>query len=302
MIIVTGAAGQIGRAVVTELVSQGLPVCGIDIIAKPDSLDDSIAWITADLTQLPSDFAWPSDASITIHLAGAVTTAPLSFASVQKWMSANLLTTANLLATCANMRRFVYVSSISVYGDSEGVPWTEEAPTKPVTGYGISKLLGEMVCHHYFADAAQDIFVILRLAQVYGPGTLPQNALYRLIRQAIDDHRLDLTCTSGLRRDYIHISDAVKALIVAAQMCPAGVYNVGCGYPFTMGDLVGAIVRAVPGCAAPQFMAPGNAKEYPVALSTERFAAATGFRPGIPIAQGVAWEVARLTVNSSSKE
>ena len=306
MVIVTGAAGQIGRAVSKELMELGIPVCGVDIISKPKSLDKSMTWVIADLARSPLEFSWPPEATTVVHLAGSITPAPFSYANVREWINANVLTTAHILAAGGlNIQRFVYASSISVYGYGlqNCVPWTEDVPTVPRNGYGISKLLGEMLCQHHFTNSVStDVLVIARLAQVYGPGTLPQNALYKLILQAVNQRQLTLTCTRGLQRDYIYISDVAKALVLAAQACPTGVYNVGSGSGVTMGELANTIAETVPGCEAPQFELKVDEEEYPMVLSTTRFAKETGFSAEVSPSEGVAWEVERLMDNGREKE
>jgi UDP-glucuronate 4-epimerase len=302
VIVITGAAGQLGQAVTRELVARGVPVMGVDIAEKPNTVDASVAWIRVNLADCPTDFSWPCEAVAVLHLAGSTTATKLSHSSVRHWLNSNAVTTGTALAACqATVQRFVYVSSISVYGQATDSPLTENSVTAPVTGYGVSKLLGEMACRLHIETGAMNpsALVVLRLAQVYGPGTSTENALYRLIRQAIDHRRLDLTCTEGLRRDYMFVSDAAQALRLAVLACPGGLYNVGYGRPVTMGELAVAIARSTPGCDHPRFSPTDSLAEFHLTLLADRFFEATGFRPRVSPSEGIAGEAARLMEKTS---
>lgn len=292
MVVVTGAAGQLGQAVVQNLIAQGVIVYGCDIAPRPPFFPASIPWICLDLADPPEGFVWPEGTVCVLHLAGSKHDVPFSFDAAHLWLKANLLSTSGALAACSSVvRRFVYVSTISVYSPEASSPLSEEALVGPMTGYGMSKYLGELACRVFeAADSSREV-VILRLAQVYGPGTLPENALYRLIQQAIEHRQLRLTCPPTLKRDYLYLTDAADALAIAVTRCPPGVYNVGYGRGVTMGELATAIARSVPGCADPEYTATEGTDRF---LSTERFAAATGFAPKVTPADGVGVEVMRL--------
>lgn len=295
MIIITGASGQLGRALFGELSLRGIPACGVDITNIPETC--KTPWINVDLAEPPSGFTWPPETNTVVHLAGSVIPDTFSPDSISKWMRANFLTTCGSLRAChTNVTRFIYASSISVYGHPAINPITEEMAAVPLTGYGVSKLMGEMVCQSFFRDGNNQALTIIRLAQVYGPGTLPQNALYRLIHQAIGTRKLSLQCPGNLQRDYIYITDVVNALLSAIQFHPAGIYNVGLGRPVTMGEIAEAIAQAIPGCSKPEYSHPKEG-DYSVSLSTKRFSEATGFRTRIQPKAGVAKEVFRL-INS----
>ena len=292
MVVVTGAAGQLGRAVVQTLMAQGVAVCGCDLVPCPSCLPTSVPWISLDLADAPEGFVWPEGTICVLHLAGSKHDVPFSFDAAHLWLRANLLSTSGALAACASVvRRFVYVSTMSVYAAEAHSPLTEEALVSPTTAYGMSKWLGELACRVFEAADPSRKVVILRLAQVYGPGTLPENALYRLIQQAIEHRRLQLTCPATLKRDYLYLTDAADALAIAVTGCPPGVYNVGYGRPVTMGELATAIARSVPGCADPEYVAAGGTDRF---LCTERFTAATGFVANVTPADGVGAEVTRL--------
>lgn len=292
MVVVTGAAGQLGQAVVQTLIAQGVSVYGCDIAPRPPSLPVSIPWLCLNLANPPEGFVWPEGTTCILHLAGSKRDVSFSVDAAQLWLKANLLSTSGALGACSSaVRRFVYVSTISVYAAEAHSPLSEEAPVSPTTGYGMSKWLGELACRVFEAADPSRKVAILRLAQVYGPGTLPENALYRLIQQAIEHRRLRLTCSATLKRDYLHLTDAADALARAVIRCLSGVYNVGYGRGVTMGELATAIARSVPGCADPEYVAAGGTDRF---LSTERFAATTGFAPKVTPADGVRAEVTRL--------
>ena len=225
MIVVTGAAGQLGRAATDLLLDRGVEVHACDLVEPPVGTSRE----RVDLADLPEGFRFPAAARCVLHLAGSREDVPFTTASASALLQANLLATAGALAACPDgVERFVHVSSLSVYDASVDGPLDEETVLRPPTPYGASKLSAELAVRLAAATAPSRRFVLLRLAQVYGPGTAPENAVSRLIDQAVRDRTLSLTCSSQLARDYLHVDDAVAALAVACD-APCGTFNVGAG-------------------------------------------------------------------------
>jgi nucleoside-diphosphate-sugar epimerase len=287
-IVVTGALGQLGRHTIARLVEHGCTVHAYDCRTADDA---SFETHMLDLAHPPSSFAWPANAETVLHLAGYRDVTALTAASITQLLEANLAAVAGMLAACGPaVRNVVYVSSMSVYAPGAPVPSSEDAPIGPDTLYGVSKWLGEQMCRIF--QRARDVEVtILRLAQVYGPGSPAHLALYRLIDQALEDGRAELNCRPELQRDLIHLDDAARALALAAEQHPPGVYNVTTGRPCRMDELLDAVEAALGRPLQKKF---GTAAGIDRALCAARFHAQAGFVATVSLREGVQRELERM--------
>ncbi len=289
-IVVTGAAGQLGRVTTAALLARGVTVHAYDR-APVDDLGFPV--FAVDLTRLPDDFRWPDDADVLLHLAGLRDVLPPTGSNLTALLQANVEALAGALAACgAGVCHVVYVSSMAVYSGQAPVPTPEDGPVAPETMYGLSKWLGERVCG-LFHSARPDVGVtIVRLVQVYGPGSGQEHlAVYQLIDQAIEQRGVRLTCVPKLVRDLIYIDDAAEALALAALLRPEGVVNVSGMEPFSMDELVGYVEAAIGSPLAKSF---GDDRGEDRALSGDRFRRLTGFVPSTSLREGVARELRRV--------
>ena len=216
-ILVTGAVGHIGQEVCGQLRAAGERLVATDV----DS-GDSPDFIACDLRQ-PAEVAqlfrtYP--VRVVIHLAAVLPTAyhsdPLAGAAV------NLTGSLNLLREAVNQRvkRFVFASSVSVYGlfGRTPRPLTEDNPTAPDEPYGASKraieVIGEML-HH--AGAIE--FAALRIARVVGPGIKKTNSPWRaqMFESASQITSLSIPYSADAEIGLLHVQDAARMLITLAE-------------------------------------------------------------------------------------
>lgn len=293
MLIITGAAGQLGQAVILKCLENGEEVCGCDIEPMPLSfLGKLSSWFQIDLASPPKGFTWPKNATAVLHLAGSKFDLEFSFKSAMSLLRENLKATLGALATCENnISRFIYVSSISVYSLKTKNPICEESIIEPVSMYGVTKWLGELACRLFKKENKYIELIIIRLTQVYGPGTWQENAIYKLINQALSYKQLTLTCDKSIKRDYIYLTDAAEALNMAVFNCVPGIYNIGFGKAISMGKIAKIISEAIPCSLTPRFLKNKGTDRY---LDTTRFSNSTNFKPVISHSEGIRKEVARI--------
>jgi threonine 3-dehydrogenase len=174
-ILVTGAAGYIGRFLVNELVDQGHEVVAVDLneapIGLPPELPASVTLQQGDVTDRDTMIALAGSRPFAaiIHLAGLITMA--CERDPEACMRVNVGGTANMLdaARLAGIPTFVFASTISVYGPSVEQPMVEDVtPAEPLTWYGQSKILGEQLGLYYQRRWGLD-FRAARMAAIVGP-------------------------------------------------------------------------------------------------------------------------------------
>ncbi|MER6244625.1 NAD-dependent epimerase/dehydratase family protein [Streptomyces griseorubiginosus] len=296
--VVTGAAGFIGSHLSAHLLSQGDEVVGVDALTdfydparKRHNLDrllrrKGFRFHRGDLLDLPlRQFFAPADA--VYHLAGQPGVRGSWGPEFAVYLERNVLVTQRVLeaARDTGLRRLVFASSSSVYGDAEAYPTPETVRPRPVSPYGVTKLAAEQLCETY-----RTVFGVpaasLRLFSVYGPGQRPDMAFARLVAAARADRPFPLYGDGGQSRDFTYVQDVVAAMRAAALSSWSGVANLGGGSEVTMRqviDLLGdlnAPVRVVPGPARP-----GDARRTAadITLAHDAFAyrPATGLRAGL---------------------
>lgn len=248
--LVTGAAGFIGSKVAERLVGLGHQVVTIDNLSTGylSSIPKGVEFIEGNLQDnavIEKLDTYTFDAIY--HIAGQ-SSGEISFDDPVYDLQTNTQSTLLLLKYCLSIkcRKFIYASTMSVYGDQEIMPVSENAITVPKSLYGVGKLASE----HYLRIFAQFGIATcaLRLFNVYGPGqnlaNLRQGMVSIFLAQAIKDGAIQIKGSAERFRDFIYIDDVVNAFIETEELMQIGeyvCYNVCSGIKTTVGELVDAI-------------------------------------------------------------
>lgn len=267
-ILVTGAAGFIGLHLVRELAAHKHEV----IVTDKEPLDDAAEYAI-------SGFRWdirdeheidgfveslavheeaPPDA--VIHLA-AIAAPRKAAAEPQLAWDTNVRGTHNVLklAKKAEIRKVLFFSSAHVYGISpKYLPTDESAPMALHDTYTVTKIIGEDLCWRYWEDC-NIAPVIFRLWNAYGPGQNPDYFLGAKLAEAVvlararempDGLRLKreaeaplLIKGADITKDFVHVSDVVRAARLAVESSYVGELNVGTGVETPLGDLGAQLAR-----------------------------------------------------------
>ena len=131
----------------------------------------------------------------------------------------NIQATQRLLEACieADLEKFVFASSSSVYGDAENLPVKETDLPVPVSPYGVTKLAAEDLCHLYQKSYGLPV-ISLRYFTVYGPRQRSDMAFHRFIRAILSGEELSIYGDGEQTRDFTFISDAVDANLLALDL------------------------------------------------------------------------------------
>lgn len=312
-ILVTGANGFLGRAVIAELVGEGLTTWGTDIGNAPEG--GGILYKQANIAR-PSEISEAiAGANVVIHAAGLAHIFSPDDKKSDQFHQINCLGTENVAkaAARAGVEHFVLISSVSVYGPYTNGVYDEKTPCTPVGPYAQSKYDAELRAVE-IAKQTDMALTILRLATLYGeedPGNIK-----RLIR-GIDRGRFVWIGDGINRKSLIYKGDAARACRMVATRPASGIriFNVS-GRPCTMREIVNTIGRAlgkrplpgrVPASVAlglSRIMAkmPGNRfkgvhwtlKKWLAedVYETRRFEETFGFEPEVGIEEGLKREVA----------
>ncbi|HET7190283.1 MAG TPA: UDP-glucose 4-epimerase GalE [Pseudolabrys sp.] len=318
-VLVTGGAGYIGSHMVHELADAGEPVVVLDNLSTgfrfliPPSVP-FIAGSTGD-RPLVAEIITRHRVTAIIHFAASIVV-PESVSDPLGYYSNNTMNTCALLdvAIKAGVREFIFSSTAAVYGNARDVPVREDAPTAPISPYGTSKLMSEIMLHD--AGTAHGLrFVILRYFNVAGADPRLRTgqatpAATHLIKVACetaigkrpkmtvfgtDYPTPDGTCI----RDYIHVSDLAQAHSAALGYLRSGgasaTFNCGYGRGASVLEVIGAVRRAS-GYDFPVEVSARRQGDPPALVANvERIHAALPWRPRFQnldtiVSHALAWE------------
>ncbi len=250
--LVTGAAGFIGSSITDRLLGMGCEVVGVDCFT--DYYDTSIkranisgamkssgfTMVEADLNEV--DIPPLLDGVDWVFHEAAQAGVRMSWGSYfDTYVRHNILATQRLLeaAKGSQIKRLVYASSSSVYGDTPELPLVETARPDPISPYGVSKLAAEHLCHLYFVNFGVPT-VSLRYFTVYGPRQRPDMGFNKFIAAGLTGGEIAIFGDGEQTRDFTFISDAVTANISAAQSDGAvgRVFNIGGGSRISVNEVM----------------------------------------------------------------
>jgi nucleoside-diphosphate-sugar epimerase len=159
--------------------------------------------------------------------------------SFSHYVKDNIVATQRLLEAAKGkpIRKIVFASSSSIYGDSERLPTGEGAVPMPVSPYGATKLLGENLCQVYQKNYSLPI-VILRYFTVYGPRQRPDMAFRTFIARIARGQEITVYGDGEQKRDFTFVGDTVAATILASRAKDGSVYNVGCGKSTSINEVI----------------------------------------------------------------
>jgi len=257
--LVTGAAGFIGSYLSEYLIKKGLRVVGIDSFVdyyarsiKESNIadmtkDEQFEFIEGSLLEV--DLSKLLDGvDVVFHQAAQAGVRASWGQSFKIYTDNNILATQVLLEACKEspVKKFVYASSSSVYGDTRDLPMRESSLPYPVSPYGVSKLAAEHLCCLYHRNFGIPT-VSLRYFTVYGARQRPDMAFHRFFRWALEGNALEVYGDGQQSRDFTHVDDIVEANWLALEKgLPGEVFNIGGGSCVTLNEVI-QMIKAVVG-------------------------------------------------------
>jgi UDP-glucose 4-epimerase len=248
--LVTGAAGFIGSHLAERLLSENFNVVGLDSFTDYYPRRDkelnlsalrparNFAFVEADLQNYDlRGLLRHENVSYVFHNAGQAGVRPSWGLNFNDYVARNILATQRLLEACANaeLKRFVFASSSSIYGDAEKFPTDEEQLPRPVSPYGVTKLAAEHLCFLYAKQFHLPV-IALRYFSVYGPRQRPDGVFRIFINALLRDEPIQVLGDGEQTRDFTYISDIVQANLLAVRAADGSrrVYNIGGGARVTI--------------------------------------------------------------------
>jgi UDP-glucose 4-epimerase len=288
-VVVTGAAGLVGRAVVGGLRRRGVDVVGI----RRGGSGGDPSLLGLDLaTERLTGAVTPIEPSVIVHCAAAVPTNPAypdddESASRTRAIDRNVRDAAGAIGA-----RVVYFSTCGLYDPHDPGEKTEESPVSARSPYFTAKLAGEELL------SALPGTTVLRLSGPIGPTMRTHLVLPRFVALALEGGLLNLWGTGGREQDYVAVDDIADLVVRAVTDPVAGTFNAASGTPVTMRQLADSVVRVV-GAGQVRLLDQVDPMERDTArISVARSNEAFGWAPQSGLADMIGQVAAAMTVRT----
>ena len=295
-VLVTGGAGWIGLRTVPLLLERGYRVRILDSMVRGDREAVTRLAEGGDVELVEQDVRYGG----AVHQAMRGATHVLHYAAVSinksqadpyESVDVNLVGSHNVFAAAADhgVRRLVFASSASVYGDPEQLPMSEDDPLHPLTPYCISKRAAEDLLGFYQRRSGLS-WIALRFFNVYGPGQKTSAYYTSVINHFVDRLRAGeapvIDGSGEQSMDFVHVDDVARAAVLALESERDNLaLNVGTGVDTSVATLARILIEAVGADVEPQF----RDREVLVsrrAADTRLAREAIGFEASIPVGPG----------------
>jgi len=226
-VLVTGSSGFIGLNTCDLLRTKGYEIREVDKANESEPIDIS------NLNRLNTVFS-EFEPDVVIHLA-ALASVPIAEKKPFEAYSTNVIGTLNVVE-CANKlkAKVIFASSAAVYGDPSTLPTPETSPLIPTNVYGATKVAAENI-----VSLRARKWLIFRLFNVYGPKCYRSYVIPDIIRRIMQgDNPLRALGTGEEKRDFVYVTDVVKAFMLGIEKDENGTFNVGCGKSIRIKDLI----------------------------------------------------------------
>lgn len=264
--LVTGGAGFIGSHTCEALLHMGFDVVAVDNFNdfySPDDKRDNIKEIAQAAKAAGKAFTCvegdirnsgflddifnKARPELVVHLAACAGVRP-SIADPALYADVNINGTVNVLECMKkhHVKKLVFASSSSVYGNNQKTPFSESDPVdRPISPYAATKKAGELICHtyHHLYDFS---VACLRFFTVYGPRQRPDLAIYKFTKLMLEGRPIPFYGDGSTERDYTYIDDIIDGVLKAARWVDGGqkrydIFNLGESKTISLRDMVGAL-------------------------------------------------------------
>lgn len=296
-VLVAGGAGFIGSHIVDTLLKANANVTILDNMASGNSdyvrsVCDRVDYIDGDITNDKIIDSASKDKDVIIHVAFPASLCDLNLNN--QFIETGVLGTYNLLkAAVKNDSKFIYGSSISVYGIQKETPINEEHPLDPIITYGATKLTGEVYCNSFQHEFGLEV-VRLRYSDVYGPRFKRIGAPTAFILKGLKNEVLQINGDGKQTRDYVYVTDVAQGTVLAINDRAYGdVYNIASGASYSIIDLAKTANEITGDDAGVEFVSNIDTQKFTAndirryAIDITKAKKVLGFEPTIHIKEGL---------------
>jgi UDP-glucose 4-epimerase len=296
-IVVTGGAGFIGSHLVDAFVGAGNEVVVIDSLwshggGRRENIPDGVSFVHMDirddagLERIFSEFK----PEVVSHHAAQHSVA-IGSRDPKYDANVNVIGMLNVLEAAVKVgsRKVIFASSAATYGDVDAMPVDEASPQRPVSPYGITKMVTEHYLRFFKSDRGLD-YTALRYGNVYGPRQDPNGeagVIAIFLGKFLHREGVRIDWDGEQTRDYVYVGDVVRANVAALTQGSGEIYVIGTGKKTSVNEIYRAMVE-VTGFEAPVTHAPrrpGDARE--VYFNPAKAKRELGWEAEVPLIDGM---------------
>jgi len=259
--LITGAAGFIGSHLCQRLIAQGATVVGLDNFdpfydraIKRDNISRLVQsplfkLIEGDIRDkaLVKAIFQQGNFDTVVHLAAKAGVRP-SIEDPVGYVDTNINGTVVLLEAAreAKIKKFIFASSSSVYGNNKKVPFSEtDNVDNPISPYAATKKAGELICYTY-SHLYQIDMTCLRFFTVYGPRQRPDLAIHKFAQLMEQNKPIPVYGDGSMERDFTYIDDILDGIVASMKRCKGyAIYNLGESRPVRLDVLIAELEKAL---------------------------------------------------------
>jgi len=296
-ILVTGGCGFVGSYLTRRLLQEGYEVTVLDSLARNrdwglkvfgelhEAYPNTFKFVRGDI-RFESDVRRALAGQEAVFHLAAVINVRASVDRPLETMDVNLGGTLQLLQACREfaVKKLVFASSLSVYGNPYYLPYDEDHPTNPLSPYAVSKLAGEHLVRMYGELYGFDT-VNLRFSNIYGTGG---SGVISVFLNRIRDGK-PITVYGGSQvDDFVHVSDAVNAYMRSlSYKHQHGTFNVGSGETTSINGLVQSLKALLKSDFAVEYAPPKSGEITDSRLDFTRARQLLGYSPSVTLQEGI---------------
>lgn len=297
-VVVTGGAGFVGSHMVEALVERGYEVVVMDSLFRgkfayiePLVKTEKARFIKADIRDEDMVRDAMKGASYVVHKAAVCIN--YSLANPGESFEVNVNGTYNILRAAheAKVKKLVYASSASVYGDPLVLPMTEESPLRPITPYCIGKIAGENMLGMKGLEGLP--YVAFRYFNIYGPrqsiDAYYTSVIVSFVKRVLRGIPPRIMGDGKQSMDFVNVKDVVGIDIEAMESdIKGGVFNVGSGRSVSIKEIAGMVVSLTGSDMEPEYVKGEPSIVQRRQADISKVSRAFGFRPQTTLEKGMA--------------
>ncbi len=304
-ILVTGGAGFIGSHLCERLLSHGYQVICFDNFDPFYDLNLKIRNVEEITKKFPKTFSLVTGdirnrdhlketfqkerIDLVFHLAAKAGVRP-SLLEPQLYEEVNVRGTIFLLETCRvfGVKKFIFASSSSVYGESNRVPFSEDdLDLRPISPYGVTKRAGELLCYCYHHLYQMEV-ACLRIFTAYGPRQRPEMAIHKFTALVDQGEEIPVYGDGSSQRDYTYIDDLIDGMTAVLDHHQGfEIYNLGESRMTSLKELIRLIEESLGKKAKIQRLDPQKGDVSMTYADIQKAKQRLGYQPKVPIEEGI---------------